>query len=115
MGTTQDYRYKETHVLGKTKEVSGKQEGRSEILGCINFDELLTGKTSPTEVRIMFYHCDIQNKGINEDYVQFNLFIQNDLLQKDKKDEEIYLSRVSVQFKICIIIIIVILEGDVHK
>ena len=50
----------------------------------------------------MFYHCDIQNKGINEDYVQFNLFIQNDLLQKDKKDEEIYLPKVSVHFKICI-------------
>ena len=68
----------------------------------------------------MFYHCDIQNKGINEDYVQFNIFIQNDLLQKDKKDEEIYLPKVSVHFKICItiiiiIIIIVIFEDDLQK
>ena len=87
-------------------------------LECINFDELLTRKISPTEVRSMFYHCDIQNKGINEDYVQFNLFIQNDLLRKEKKDEEIYLPRVSVHFKICIIIIIIIIvifEGDLHK
>lgn len=66
----------------------------------------------------MFYQCDIQNKGINEDYVQFNLFIQNDLLQKDKKDEEISLPKVSVHFKICItiiIIIIVIFEDDLQK
>ena len=68
----------------------------------------------------MFYHCDIQIKGINEDYVQFNLFIQNDLLQKDKEDEEIYLPKVSVHFKICItiiiiFIIIVIFEDDLQK
>ena len=28
IGTAQDYRYKETHVLGKAKEGSGKQKGR---------------------------------------------------------------------------------------